>query len=169
MECILEKLDLRFAEDLAKAIGDKRVQDNLRDGLPYPYTVKNARDFIETMLSSDESVNYIFAITVDSKFVGCISATRQSNIHSRTAEVGYYVSPEFWGNGIATQAIKFLSDFIFSNTNIIRLYAEPFSRNVASCRALTKAGFEREGTLKANAVKNGKIEDMEMYSMIKIH
>ncbi len=164
MNCKLEKLELRFAADLAAAAGDKRVQDNLRDGLPFPYTVENAREFIAAMGASDE---YIFAVTTDGRFAGCISATPQKNIHRLTAEVGYYIAPPFWGNGLATQALKLMSEFVFENTDIIRLYAEPFARNKASCRVLEKAGFCFEGTLKSNAVKNGVIEDMKMYALIR--
>lgn len=164
MVCRLEKLDLKFAEELAEAAGDKRVQDNLRDGLPFPYTKEDAAEFIAAMSASDE---YIFAVTADGRFAGCISAAPQKNIHRLTAEVGYYIAPRLWGNGLATQAVKLLSEFVFNNTDIIRLYAEPFARNKASCRVLEKAGFCYEGTLRKNAVKNGVIEDMKMYALIK--
>lgn len=163
MQCKLEKLDFKFAADLAAAIGDKRVQNNLRD-LPYPYSEENAREFISYAQSSDE---YVFAVTVEGKFVGCISAAPQKNIHKFTAEIGYYIAPQFWGNGLATQAVKLLTEYIFGNTEIMRLYAEPFARNKASCRVLEKAGFTFEGTLRKNAVKNGAVEDMKMYSILK--
>lgn len=163
MQCKLEKLDFKFAADLAAAIGDKRVQNNLRD-LPYPYSEENAREFISYAQSSGE---YVFAVTVEGKFVGCISAAPQKNIHKFTAEIGYYIATQFWGNGLATQAVKLLTEYIFGNTEIMRLYAEPFARNKASCRVLEKAGFTFEGTLRKNAVKNGAVEDMKMYSILK--
>lgn len=50
---------------------------------------------------------------------------------------------------------------------VIRIYAEPFAYNIASCRVLEKAGFQYEGTLRSNAVKNGKDIDMKMYSLLK--
>lgn len=50
---------------------------------------------------------------------------------------------------------------------IIRIYAEPFAYNTASCRVLEKAGFQYEGTLRKNAVKNGEVIDMKMYSLLK--
>jgi RimJ/RimL family protein N-acetyltransferase len=45
--------------------------------------------------------------------------------------------------------------------------AEPFAYNIASCRVLEKAGFQYEGTLRSNAVKNSKVIDMKMYSLLK--
>ncbi len=44
---------------------------------------------------------------------------------------------------------------------------EPFAGNVASCHVLEKAGFQFEGTLHRNAVKNGKVLDMKMYALVK--
>jgi len=39
--------------------------------------------------------------------------------------------------------------------------------NLASCRVLEKAGFRYEGTLRSNAVKNGEVRDMKIYSLLK--
>ena len=45
--------------------------------------------------------------------------------------------------------------------------AELFAENKASCRVLEKAGFQMEGILRCNAVKNGKVIDMKLYALIK--
>ena len=66
-----------------------------------------------------------------------------------------------------TSAIIQACDYIFENTNIIRIFAEPFAFNTASCRVLEKAGFTYEGLLRSNAFKNGNVIDMKMYSRIK--
>ena len=113
MTCKIRKWELSDAAALAAALSNKKVQDNLRDGLPYPYTEQDGTDYISAMLLADENDTFAFAITVDTKVVGSI--------------------------GI----------------------------NVASCRVLEKAGFQYEGTLRSNAVKNGKVLDMKMYSLLK--
>lgn len=50
---------------------------------------------------------------------------------------------------------------------IIRIYAEPFAYNIASCWIVEKAGFQYEEILRSNAVKNGKVIDIKMYSLLK--
>lgn len=167
MECQIRKWKLDDAADLAATISNKNVQDNLRDGLPYPYTEKDGRDFISAMLSADDKDNFAFAIVVKGKVIGSISASRQSNIHDRTAELGYYIAEEYWGKGIATEAVKQLCEYVFSHSDIIRIFAEPFDYNIGSQRVLEKAGFQYEGTLRRNAVKNGRVLDMKMYARIK--
>ena len=167
MNCKIIRWELSNARDLATALSNKKIQDNLRDGLPYPYTEKDGKEFISTMLAANENDTFAFAITVNGKVIGSIGAFRQTNIHNKTAELGYYIAEEYWGKGIMTEAVKQLCDYVFSHTDIIRIYAEPFSYNIGSCRVLEKAGFRYEGTLRSNALKNGKVLDMKMYSKLK--
>ena len=155
------------ARDLATALSNKKVQDNLRDGLPYPYTEQDGKEYISLMLDADDKNTFAFAVTADGKVIGSIGAFRQDNIHRQTAEFGYYIAEEYWGKGIMTEAVKQLCDYVFTHTDIIRIYAEPFSYNIGSCRVLEKAGFKYEGTLRSNAVKNGNVLDMKIYSKLK--
>ena len=166
MICKIRKWLLSDAADLTVAISNKKVQANLRDGIPYPYTVQDGINFISAMLSADENDTFAFAITVDEKAIGSIGVYRQENIHRQTAELGYYTAEEYWGKGSMTEAIKQIGQFVFQKSDIIRIYAEPFAYNIASCKALEKAGFQYEGTLRNNAVKNGKVIDMKMYSIL---
>ena len=167
MKCRIRKWELSDAKDLAAALSNKKVQDNFRDGLPYPYTEQDGKEFISAMLSADENETFAFAIMVDDKVVGSIGIFRQGNIHSQTAELGYYIAEEYWGKGIMTEAVKQICEYVFGDSDIIRIYAEPFAYNIASCRVLEKVGFQYEGTLRSNAVKNGKVIDMKMYSLLK--
>lgn len=167
MDCILREWHIEDAKDLAVALNNKKIQDNLRDGLPYPYVVKDAEEFIERMLSADKEKTYAFAITSDDKVIGSIGFFRCDNIHFRTAELGYYIAEPYWGKGCGTSAVKKTCSYIFEYTDIIRIFAEPFAHNTASCRILEKSGFQCEGVLRSNAVKNGKIIDMKMYALIR--
>ena len=167
MNCKIRRWELSDARDLAATLSNKKIQDNLRDGLPYPYTEQDGKEFISAMLAANENDTFAFAITVNGKVIGSIGAFRQGNIHRQTAELGYYIAEEYWGKGIMTEAVKQLCDYVFSNTDIIRIYAEPFAYNIGSCRVLEKAGFQYEGTLRSNALKNGNVFDMKMYSKLK--
>lgn len=99
--------------------------------------------------------------------LGSIGVFRQENIHFKTAELGYYIGEEYWGKGLTTQAVREVCDYVFDNSDIIRIFAEPFIHNIASQRVLEKTGFSCEGVLKSNAYKNGRITDMKLYAKIK--
>ncbi len=167
MDCIIREWRIDDKDQLAEMLNNKSILNNLRDGLPYPYTVNDAEDYIKSMLSADKTKTFAFAITANNRVIGSIGVFRCDNIHFRTAEMGYYIGEPYWGKGFATSAVKQICRYIFDHTDIIRIFAEPFAYNMASCRVLEKAGFELEGTLHSNAVKNKKILDMKMYALIK--
>lgn len=50
MECAIRKWKLGDAGDLAEMLNNKKIMDNLRDGLPFPYTVKDAEEYITAMI-----------------------------------------------------------------------------------------------------------------------
>ena len=167
MECRIREWKIEDAAGLAELLNNKKILNNLRDGLPYPYTKSDAEEYIASMREADKTKTFAFAITVEDKVVGSIGVFRCENIHFRTAEIGYYIGEPYWGNGLVTSAVKQVCNYVFQNTDIIRIFAEPFSHNTASCRVLEKAGFAFEGLLRSNAVKNGRVIDMKMYSLIK--
>lgn len=167
MDCIIRKWKLEDKTELAENLNNINVLNNLRDGLPYPYTAEDAEEFIKAMLAADQDETFSFAIAADNKVIGSIGVFRCENIHRRTAELGYYIGETYWGRGYMTSAVKQICQYVFANTDIIRIFAEPFAHNIASCRVLEKAGFHFEGTLRSNAVKNGNILDMKMYALIK--
>ena len=167
MGILLREWKIEDKTALAENLNNMNILNNLRDGLPYPYTENDAEDFIQAMLSADKDKTFAFAITLDDKVIGSIGVFRQENIHYRTAEMGYYIGEKYWGNGYMTEAVSQVSDYVFEHTDIIRIFAEPFAYNTASCRVLEKAGFSCEGILRSNAYKNDNIVDMKMYSIIK--
>ncbi len=168
MECCLRLWRKEDAPDLAAALNNPKILNCLRDGLPYPYLEKDALEFIDEMAQHQgRQEAFPFAITVNDRAIGSIGVFRKDNIHYRTAELGYYIAEPYWGQGIGTSAVKQMCEFIFSETDIVRIFAMPFSHNPASCRVLEKAGFVLEGELRKNAVKNGEFYNMKMYSLLK--
>ena len=106
------KMDIKIREwkiedktALAENLNNMNVLNNLRDGLPYPYTEDDAEDFIRAILSADKDKSFAFAITLNGKVIGSIGVFRQDNIHYRTAEMGYYMGEKYWGRGYMTAII----------------------------------------------------------------
>ena len=72
MKVEIRKWRMTDAKDLAAALSNQKILDNLRDGLPYPYTEQDGQDFISAMLAADEDETFTFAITVDEKVIGSV-------------------------------------------------------------------------------------------------
>ena len=60
--------------EFAENLNNMNILNNLRDGLPYPYTEDDAEDFIQAMLSADKDKTFAFAITLDDKVI-CMSCS----------------------------------------------------------------------------------------------
>ncbi len=167
MECTVREWRLEDKTALAENLNNPKVLDMLRDGLPYPYTEQDAEDYIRAMLSADPDKVFAYAVTVGGEVIGSVGVFRKDNIHCRTAELGYYIGEPYWGHGYMTSAVRQVCRHVFQCSDIVRIFAEPFAHNAASCRVLEKAGFVCEGTMRSNAEKNGQIVDMKLYALVR--
>jgi ribosomal-protein-alanine N-acetyltransferase len=149
---------------LAKYANNPRVAANLRDGFPSPYTQSDAEAFLSNVAS--QSPRTVFAIASDEEAIGSIGLMIGRDVHRFTAELGYWLAEPFWGKGIMTSAVVAITDYGFAQFNLNRIYAEPFTPNLASARLLEKAGYSLEGTLRASVVKDGQVLDQFMYAKI---
>jgi RimJ/RimL family protein N-acetyltransferase len=153
------------AESITKYANNRNIWINLRDRFPYPYTRADAEGFIAAAWAQRPETD--FAIASRSEAIGGIGFHPQADVHRLTAEIGYWLGEPFWGRGIATQALRELSDWIFANTPLVRLFAHVFAWNPASARVLEKAGYELEGRMRSSVIKDGKITDQLMYGRLR--
>ena len=164
----LREWTLEDAPALAAIMNNKKLRETLTDIAPFPYTEKDARDFISGVLSSEDGSQYTFAITYEGETIGNISVVRGKDVFRLSSTMGYYVAQSLWGKGIMTEALRLMCDYIFEQTDLIRIEACAFSNNPASCKVLEKAGFQFEGTIRQGVIKNGQILDSQMYSLIRL-
>jgi ribosomal-protein-alanine N-acetyltransferase len=76
--------------------------------------------------------------------------------------LGYYLFPDFWGQGFASEAVKAVADHLVSH-GIHRLVACVTVGNRASAQVLKKAGFVFNGILPDNDTLRGVPVDDEEY------
>ncbi|NVO04328.1 MAG: GNAT family N-acetyltransferase [Bacteroidetes bacterium] len=153
------------SKSLAKHGNNPKININLRDGFPYPYKIEDAIEFIENAKKNKNA--WIFAIVINKEAVGAIGVFRKDNVYRFSAEIGYWLSEEFWGKGITTKAVKIISDYFLKETDIVRLFASVFEINPPSMRILEKAGFINEGIIKKSVFKNGVLLNEHVYSKLK--
>jgi ribosomal-protein-alanine N-acetyltransferase len=163
---VLRQWSLADAAKLALIADNKKIADNLRDGFPFPYFFKDAREWLSNIIPENNPPKF-FAITIDKKLVGSIGIVTKTDIYRKNFEIGYFLDEEFWGRGIATKAIKAATSYAFGNFDVVRIYAEPFADNAGSRKALENAGFVLEATLKNYVIKNGVIKDSCIYSVLR--
>lgn len=149
---------------LVSLANNRKIADNLRDGFPHPYTLENADIFIEDAQSWNPPRR--FCIEKNGAYVGNIGLHPNTDIYRMNAEIGYFIGEPFWGQGIASQAVKMMVAYGFEHLNLHRIEAGVFSYNVASAKVLENAGFQLEGTAKESIFKNGKFWDELKYGIV---
>jgi [ribosomal protein S5]-alanine N-acetyltransferase len=150
-------------ESLVKYANNPEIARNLMDQFPHPYTIEKGKAFIAYAASEDPAK--IFAIEVNGEASGGIGLHPQVDIYRKNAEMGYWLAEPFWGKGIITRAILQMIEYGFKTFDITRIYARPYGRNVASQKALEKAGFTLEATLEKTIYKDGTFEDELIYAV----
>ena len=163
--CIIRNWQIQDAPSLAKYANNRKIWLNLRDAFPHPYSLRDAEVFISRVIEADPET--IFAIASHSEAIGSIGLLLGKDVHRFTAEMGYWLAEPYWGKGIMTYAVQFLTTWPFEELRLHRISAEPYANNTASHRVLEKAGFIREGVLRSSAFKDGKIIDQYLYSQIR--
>ena len=148
---------------LVKHANDPTVAAHLTDAFPHPYTEAHGRAFIEQALQSPPLRR---CIDIGGEGVGAIGLHPKTDLWRRNLELGYWLAKEHRGQGIMTEAIRQMVQLGFAEfPEITRIYAIPFGSNVASQKALEKAGFVLEATLIGTLVKNGTVEDEWIYAV----
>ena len=170
MRRVLEHCELRpfvpqDAASLALHANDLTVWRNLRDMFPHPYTLEHAAGFIAHTLSQSPPCHR--AIVVDGQAIGSIGLKLGTDVERTSAELGYWLGAPYRGRGVITEAIRAFSDEAFDTFSLTRIFALPFAHNLASCRALEKAGFTLEAVLRRSCIKEGQILDQRQYARIR--
>jgi RimJ/RimL family protein N-acetyltransferase len=137
----------------------------LRDSFPQPYTIHDARHWIEHNQKFNPAQN--FAIEFEGKLAGTIGSERGKDELRTNMELGFWVAESFWGRGIATEAVKIYTKYIFEKFDIQRIFAQVYDFNGQSMNVLEKAGYIPEAILKKAYIKQGTVGDIFQYVMIK--
>lgn len=153
------------AESLAKHADNIKIARNLTDQFPNPYTVENARAYIQRV--QNENPPRIFAIVVDGEAAGGIGIHPQSDIMCKNAELGYWLAEKYWGRGITRKGIQLIVEYSFRTFDFDRIFARPFGSNIASQKVLELNGFILEGRFEKTIFKQGRYEDEFVYAVRK--
>ncbi len=138
--------------------------------LPWPYTKKDAREWISSHQDKRaEGESVVFAITAPGggKPLGSVGLEEINWEHGR-AIVGYWIAKQARRQGVATRAVRLLSEWALNDLGLMRLSLLVFTGNTVSERVAESAGFKREGLMRSYfRVKNRKV-DATMFSLVSV-
>lgn len=89
------------------------------------------------------------------------------NQRSRAWQVGISLLPAARGQGYGAEALRLLADYLFEHTDANRVEGSTDIENVASQRALEKAGYTREGIIRGAQFRHEAMHDLVLYSRLR--
>ncbi len=101
----------------------------------------------------------------DCKMVGTCGFT-SFNCSSDSAEVGYVLNPEYWGKGIAAEALTRVLQFAFENLKLHRVEAKFIEGNQRSRRVMEKVGMQFEGVMREGMLIKDTYENIGICAIL---
>lgn len=163
----LRKWTCEDAASVAKAADNPNIAKYLRNVFPNPYTLEDAKWYINDCISKEGDNQITRAIEVDGKAVGSIGIFVKDDVYEKSGELGYWLAQDYWREGIMSRTVPLICKEAFDTFDILRIFAEPFSHNAGSRGVLEKSGFTCEGTMRNGVYKNGNVLSYCMYSILR--
>lgn len=156
-------------DSLVENANNKLIFDNVKDTFPYPYTLADADWWVKhNSPKSLEEITKVMAIEIDGKAVGAIGIILGTDIQRINAEIGYWLGENHWKKGITTQALIWMTNYVFENfSQIHRIWAGVLGHNKSSMRVLEKAGFSFESIHYQSVIKNNIIGNEFIYVKLR--
>lgn len=154
----IEEEDLPF---LQREINDPSVWRWI--GRYRPVNAEQEREYFEEVVSEEGSVQLL--VCVESEPVGTVGLEFDHE-GVRSAELGYWIAPEYHGKGYGSEAARLLTEYGFNERGCHRITARVFEGNDASRALLEGLGFTQEGRQREAHFSDGQYRDLFWYGAL---
>ncbi|SOC15489.1 ribosomal-protein-alanine N-acetyltransferase [Ureibacillus xyleni] len=164
---ILREVSIEDASSILTYLSDEEVMTYY--GLEPFQSINDALDEIawyQSILNNKTGIRWGITLKEQGVVIGSCGFHNYVSQHFRT-EIGFELSKEQWGKGIATEAVAAIINYGFEQMNFQRIEALIEPPNLPSQKLVEKLGFIREGLLRSYEYTNGKFDDLYMYSLLK--
>jgi ribosomal-protein-alanine N-acetyltransferase len=159
---VLREFATADVDRLVSLANNENVSRYLAYTFPYPYTKADAEWWINSGSKQNGAITRV--IEVQGLFVGSIGISPQTGWRNHIGEIGYWIAEDHWGKGIASMALRQMTDYAFSSLRFRKLYASVLAPNTTSMNVLKKCGFMPEAILKEEVQKHGRYFDLHLFS-----
>lgn len=163
----LRKVTKDDANSILKYLSDFEVMKYY--GLEPFKTINDALDEIswhQSIQNNKTGIRWGITLKGQGDVIGSCGFHNLVSQHFRT-EIGFELSKERWGQGIASEAIEAIVRYGFENMKLQRIEALIEPTNSSSQKLVEKHGFIREGLLRNYELTGSKFDDLYMYSLLK--
>lgn len=144
---LLVPCDLKHFEAFFQS--EQHLADLLGVGLAnewmqFPEAMPYCRKMLESNPQNRDWGLHLFVHKKDNKLIG-MGGFKGTVSEKGMVEIGYEISPDYQGQGLATEAAIGMIDHAFSHSNITMVEAQTLPEENASCKILRKCGLEKIG------------------------
>lgn len=167
----LKIIDESVTERLAELWNHTILKKNMWDMFPYPYTVEDAKWFINHAQQWHESTEWEknYWIFINNQYAWNLwRKVKEWWRKAHNYHLGYWLGEPYRGKGYMTTIVSFLTNRMFNNiSDCHRIYALAFGWNKWSARVLEKSWFTHEATLREAILREWKRYDEWIYGKLK--
>ena len=152
---------------ITKELNNHNISDNTLT-IPFPFQKENAIHWVKKYQQEwTDTTSYVFVITLKKtgELIGAMGLHLQP-MHDR-AEAGYWIAESHWNKGYATEALKAVLDFGFTQLNLHKIFATHMLHNPSSGKVMMKAGMIREAKLKEHYKKQNRFMSVIQYYILR--
>lgn len=164
---LLRRMLRRDASDMFEYSRDPEVTKYLLwEPHPDKYYTTRYLTYIQSRYRSGDFFDWAVTLRSSEKMIGTCGFTR-FNFDAHSAEVGYVLNPEYWGKGIAPEAVRLVMNFGFGELDLHRIEAKYMIGNDRSCRVMEKMGMQPEGVSRDSMFVKGKYVSVGTYAILR--
>lgn len=166
-----ERLTLRKvlhsdAQDVLVFRGDWEVQKYNGPVFQDVEAVQSLIEELHTEYTAQMGIAWAVTLKNSDRVLGLFGYHYWDKYHRR-AEIGYDLARAYWGQRIASEALRAIIRFGIDQMNLNRIYAGTIADNHESVRLLERLGFQREGTRRKHSWEDdGTFHDSAMYGLL---
>ena len=127
---------------------------------------KELIDWIDGIFARRQGLRWAIADRADDALIGTCGFNIW-NRRNRSAEIGYDLRSDRWGEGLATEAVGRMIQFGFEEMDLNRIQADTQLDNARSGRVLLKLGFREEGVLRQAGFWRNEYHDLRLYGLLR--
>lgn len=167
----VSSFDTSLKSDFFKLIDNNRdrLEDFFAGTVSKTKTLKDTINYckvIEQNVKNKSYFPFIISSLKDDKFIGLVDA-KNIDWNIPKAEIGYFVDSNFEGQGLISQSLNLVIDYLTETHQFKKLLCRIGTNNIGSINAALKSGFEYEGTIRRDyKTTRGEIVDLNYYVRI---
>lgn len=129
------------------------------------HTLDSLKNFVSSMNSSENNILFAIIDKESDKHIGNIKLGGIHPVH-KYADIGLVIGDKnYWGRGIATNAISLVCKYAFDELNLRKVFAGVYENNIGSIKAFKKCGFKKAYIKKDTYFFNGDFIDAFVFEL----